>query len=228
MRRFFLATFFLALLLLTSACVPSYYQKGILRKKVIDSYNNEEPLTLRNFIICNIIGRQGYIENIKVVETDSDSLLAIFEIALSNNGIKITRIQGENRCNDGLIAARPLRGNDIKTEDAIALLDRNLEGLQMIPIIYIDNHIIFTGSISSAGVTDDSGFLFMPFVTLLIFIFDGDELIYRHMVTHKADALRAPYLDEAHELTSAGTVTQENWDELVRRTMRRYKKRLEK
>lgn len=208
-------------------CVAKYWQNGHFRKKAVSSYVRK-PLQYRDFTICNIIGRQGYVENLKVVETDTDSLLDIFETALSNNGIRIIRNEGENRCHNGLIASRPLRANDIRTEDAIQLLDENIEGLQLIPIIYIDNHIIFTGSISSAGVTDDHGFLFIPFVTLLIFIFEGEELVYRHMVTHKADALRAPYLDEAHELTSAGTVTQENWDELVRRTMRRYKKRLEK
>ncbi len=47
------------------------------------------------------------------------------------------------------------------------------------------------------------------------------------MVTHKAEAMRAPEYKEAFEFTPGGTVTQENWDELVRRTMRRYVKRLE-
>lgn len=224
MRQLFLI---ILLTVLTNGCVPRYFQKGIFRKKVVNSYTNE-PLVYGNYVLCNIIGRQGHGNELTSVSTDNDSLLLLLHTAFANNGMDLARLRGDNYCDDALIEARPLRGNDIKKEYAIKLLENHLDGFRLVPVIYIDNHIIFTGSISSAGVTDDSGFLFMPFVTLLIFIFDGNELIYRHMVTHKADALRAPYLDEAHELTSAGTVTQENWDELVRRTMRRYMKRVEK
>lgn len=222
MRLRLFAVLFLGLLL--NGCVARYYQEGLLRKKVASSYS-DDTLTYSNFVVCNIVGR--YAETLKVLDTNTDSLLTIVNSGFNKNGIAIQGISGSNHCDERLIDARPFRARNLKNSHALKLRDKNIEGLQLIPVIYIDNIIRFTGSISSAGVTDDQGFLFMPFVTLLIIIFDGDELVYRHMVTHKADALRAPYLDETLELPSAGSVTQENWDELVRRTMRRYKKRLE-
>lgn len=207
-----------------NGCVARYFQQGVLHKKVAKTYP-ADTLAYRNFVVCEIVGR--YAETLKVLESNTDSLMKIVNASFANNDIPLRSLSGSNHCDQRLIDARPLRGYDFKTEHAMKLLDKDIQGLQLIPVIYIDNIIRFTGSISSAGVTDDQGFLFMPFVTLLIIIFDGDELVYRHMVTHKADALRAPYLDETLELPSAGSVTQENWDELVRRTMRRYKKRLE-
>ncbi len=208
-----------------NGCVARYFQQGVLHKKLVSNYH-PDTLTYRNFVVCDVVGR--YAETMKVLDTNTDSLMKIVNASFVNNDIPIQRLDGSNQCDQRLIDARPLRGYDFKTRHAIELLDKDIEGLQLIPVIYIDNIIRFTGSISSAGVTDDQGFLFMPFITFLVFIFDGDELVYRHMVTHKADALRAPYLDETLELPSAGSVTQENWDELVRRTMRRYLKRVEK
>jgi hypothetical protein len=211
--------------LLLNGCIARYFQQGVLHKKVINSYA-ADTLTYRDFVVCNIVGR--YAETLKVLDTNTDSLMKIVNASFVNNDIPLRSMVGSNQCDQRLIDARPLRGFNFKTSHAIKLLDKDIEGLQLIPVIYIDNIITFTGSISSAGVTDDQGFLFSPFITFLIIIFDGDELVYRHMVTHKADALRAPYLDQTLELPSAGSVTQENWDELVRRTMRRYMKRVER
>jgi hypothetical protein len=208
-------------------CIAKYWQKGQFRKKVISSYS-QEPLLVNDFIVCNRVRKDGLFPDFRTVETNVDSILHIFQTSIENLGIQTTFEIEQNLCNEELINVPHLSARRVKTGD-VRPSKPYASGQQiMVPVIFIDNAIFFTGSISSAGVTDDQGFLFIPFVSLIVFIFDGERLVYRHMVTHKAEAMRAPEYEDAFNLTPGGTVTQENWDELVRRTMRRYMKRVEK
>jgi hypothetical protein len=163
----------------------------------------------------------------RIDELNEDSVLTILENAFSASNLKLVRGLGKNYCTDEIIATRSFRGNEIGQIHIENMSIEDIEGLQIIPIVFIDNLVRFTGSMSSSGVTDDSGFNFIPYVTLLVIIVDQGEVVYRSTFTHNATMIRGLELEEAMSFSSAASVTQQNWNELVKRTMHRYKKRLE-
>jgi hypothetical protein len=168
----------------------------------------------------------GTIEPGRIDTLKPDSMFAIVDRAFANAGINIERRQGSNFCTKELILERPFRGSDFKNDQVLALTDTSIAESQMVPVIFIHNLISFTGSMYN-GVTTDDGFNYKPYITLLVCVIKDGEIVYRDMITHNALTTRAPELDKAYQLPSAANVTQDGWDEHVRRVMKRYFKRME-
>jgi hypothetical protein len=203
--------------------VPRFYQKARFSRETIKVYT-DDSFYVSNFILCNVVGEQGALE-IYSIELPPDSIKSILDTAFMTNDFHLKWDGGTNYCNQKLVDSRPLRGGDLDRDEISSLITQDINGYQMVPVVYIDNHLIFSTSFSSGGIYSANGWMYLPFITIAVFIFDGDKLIYRRMFTHKADGANAPGFEQALRLPPASGATQDDWNELVRRLMKDYTKR---
>jgi hypothetical protein len=74
----------------------------------------------------------------------------------------------------------------------------------------------------------DSGYMRYTSLSLLLFVVENGEIIYAEKRRYASKRTNAPTLEKVKAIPPAFQVREEHIDELVRRGMRRYVRRLER
>jgi len=98
----------------------------------------------------------------------------------------------------------------------------------LVPVLNITDLYMFTGYMTSNFVPGDGGFMNFTSLSLMIFIIEDNEVIFADHIRYASKRTMANSLDEVRAIPPALEVNEEHIEELVRRAMKRYIKKLEK
>jgi hypothetical protein len=164
----------------------------------------------------------------KNIEVDSDSLINLVVNNLLNLNINIKVGEIKNISEDAFCHSQFIRIRDLKNID-FDKLGINSKGKRvLIPIIQIDDIFRFTAYITSNNVSGDAGFNNVTYFSFLPVIIENNKVIYADNIRYGSKGTTTHSREEAENLPIAYQVKEKHIEELVRRAMRRYVKRLEK
>jgi hypothetical protein len=222
------------ILLIVSASLAScggfdaFKRHDHLSSVVRRSYSNQE-LVLADYFFC---AHQSKIDialpNFEKMEFGADSLMGLFQTGLSNQCIMLRLDEGQNRatpllCERGFITLKQMKKRFLSEADLGGQGTRYL-----VPVVNFADRYGFTAYVTSGGMGGHSGYLRYTSLSLLLFVVENGEIIYAENRRYASKRSWANTLEEVKAIPPAIEVRKEHIDELVRRGMRRYVRRLEK
>jgi hypothetical protein len=168
------------------------------------------------------------LHDFEKLEIDSDSIMGLFYNELSRQGASLRVDQGENRatpllCDREVISLRQMKKHFLSAADLTGQGTRYL-----VPVVNIADIYFFTAYGTSGGMGGNSGYMRYTSLSLLLFVVENGEIIYAEKRRYASKRTNAPTLEEVKAIPPAYQVREEHIEELVRRGMRRYVRRLEK
>jgi hypothetical protein len=162
------------------------------------------------------------------IEFDSDTVMGLFYEGIANQGVSLRVDTGTNRaspllCDREIISLRSVKKDFLSMAD---LSDQ--EKRYLVPVVNIADIYRFTGYVTSGGMVGDSGYMRYTSLSLLLFVVENGEIIYAEKRRYASKRSWANSLEEVKAIPPAYQVREEHIEELVRRGMRRYVRRLEK
>lgn len=222
------------LLVFAFACLAScggfdsYIRHDHFSSVVQRSYSNQE-LVLADYFFC-AHQRQSVLafRVFEKMELDTDSLMGLFQTGLSNQSVRLRVDVGQNRANPLFCDREKISLRSLK-KDFLPLDDLSDQGTRyLVPVVNVADIFRFTGYVTSGGMWGDSGYMRFTSLSLLLFVVENGEIIYAEKRRYASRRSWANTLEEVKAIQPAIEVRKEHIDELVRRGMRRYVRRLEK
>jgi hypothetical protein len=192
------------------------------------SYSNQE-LVLADYFFC-AHQRQSVLafRVFEKMELDTDSLMGLFQTGLSNQGVRLRVDKGQNRATSLLCDREIISLRSVK-KDFLSMADLSGQGTRyLVPVVNFADTYRFTGYVTSGGMVGDSGYMRYTSLSLLLFVVENGEIIYAEKRRYASKRSWANTLEKVKAIPPAIEVRKEHIDELVRRGMRRYVRRLEK
>jgi hypothetical protein len=211
-----------------SGCISNdiYFKQSKSKSVKLRSYPQNQIL-IRNFAIYNSREERSLIPNNEPFLIDKDSLSQVILRSLQELGIKSLKIvNGENIIDSTLYKKTVINIGRIDEQYLRKLAGNTSNQTVLIPVINAINRFAFTGFISSGGISGDSGFYFITWLDLIVYIIRDDQIIYSRHISYKSDQVWANSRAEILDVPPLAAVKQEHWDELVRLAMKDYIKRL--
>jgi hypothetical protein len=227
MGRYMVVLNLLALSFLTGCGKTDIFFREGKFKSVTQKHYQFEPLLLRNHTIYNSRQKVSFFSEYEPFQIDKDSLRqVVFDVfeGLDIDSLKI--VGGENLIDSALYKNPTFNFRKIDS-GYLTELAGNTEGVAvLVPLVYAYNLFSFTGFISSGGLAGSSGWYFISYLDLIVYIVKDQKVIYSRHIRYKSDQVWADSEDEILAVPPLAAVKQEHWDELVRRAMKDYIKRL--
>jgi hypothetical protein len=187
----------------------------------------KEPLLLKNFAIYNSRQERLLIADNEPFPINKDSLSSVVFNSFDRLEIDFLKIVGGQNLIDSALYVKPafnFRRVDISYLKELA---GSTEGVTvLVPLVYAYNRFSFTGFISSGGMSGSSGWYFITWLNLFVYVIRDDQVIYSRLIVYKSDQVWADSRDEILAVPPLVAVKQEHWDKLVRLAMKDYFKRL--
>ncbi len=200
-----------------------------LQQKVKSKYGNE-VLYIEDYMFCNFKRQRTLMKNVfEERNTNSDSLIGLFSEKFEKTGLNIFySAGGVNLADSSICHKEVLRINHLSKMDFSALGINSSSRKILIPVIKIADIYSFTGYMTSNMVAGDAGFMNFTSLSLLVYIIEDNEVIYTSNHRYASKRTFANSLEEVRAIPPAYQVREEHIEELVRRAMKRYVKRLER
>jgi hypothetical protein len=168
------------------------------------------------------------LHDFEKLEIDSDSVMGSFYNELSRQGASLRVEQGENRATPLLCDREVIKLRSVK-KDFLSEANTSDQGTRyLVPVVNVADIYRFTGYVTSGGMVGDSGYMRYTILSLLLFVVEDGEITYSDSRSFFSKTTMAPTLEEVKAIPPAYQVREEHIEELVRRGMRRYVRRLEK
>ncbi|MCH6198843.1 hypothetical protein MMU07_04595 [Aquiflexum sp. LQ15W] len=192
------------------------------------SYSNQE-LVLADYFFCAHQRKMALaLHDFEKMELDADSVMVLFQTGLSNQGASLRVEEGQNQatpllCDREFITLRQMKKHFLSEADLGGQGTRYL-----VPVVNFADRYRFTAYVTSGGMGGHSGYMRYTTMSLLLFVVENGEIIYADSRSFFSKTTMAPTLEKVKAIPPAIEVRKEHIDELVRRGMRRYVRRLEK
>lgn len=206
----------------------SYYTHDRFQREIRPSYERD-TLYLSDYFICShqrqeTLFETDYVERL----TNDDSILNQLVIKMGNQGLNVDRENGVNLANPELCNRHVLKIKQVEKDIFSKILSNTENRKIIIPLVRTVDLYRFTGYMTSNMVAGDGGFRNFTSVRLIVFVIENGEVIYSDHRRYASKRTMANSLEEVRAIPPAYQVREEHIDELVRRAMKRYVKRLEK
>lgn len=224
-----LAMFVLALTLFGCKGLNSFYTHNRLQRVAMPKYE-DDTLQISNYILCSYQREMTLFEaNYADTRFNEDSIMSLFSSKIEKLGVKNMLNFGSNLADSGLCHREQLKIKHIKKRIP-EQLDFNSDSNQtfIIPFFQISDIYRFTGYLTSNFVAGNDGYMNFTSVSLIVFVVKNGEIIYSDHRRYASKRTMAPTLEEVKAIPAAYQVREEHIEELVRRAMRRYVRRLKK
>ncbi len=224
MRNLIISVFFLSLF---SCKGFDAYKKHDHLFSVSKRNYSDKDLIISDYYFCSHQRQMVLVDNVfdpLIIETDS--ILRFFYQGISNQGINLILKPGENNAIPRLCNREVISLNKVRKELLDKLNINDTESRYLVPLINIADIYRFTGYMTSNFVAGDEGFMRYTSLSLLVFIIENDKIIYATKHRYASKRTFANSLEEVRAIPPAYQVREEHIEELVRRAMKRYIKRL--
>ncbi|MCH6198845.1 hypothetical protein MMU07_04605 [Aquiflexum sp. LQ15W] len=208
--------------------VDAFKRHDHLSSVVRRSYTNQE-LVLADYFFC-AHQRQSVLafRVFEKMELDADSLMGLFQTGLSNQGVRLWVDKGQNRATS-LLCDREVISLKRMKKDFLTEADLGDQGTRyLVPVVNFADIYRFTGYVTSGGMWGDSGYMRFTSLSILIIVVENGKVIYADSRSYASERSWANTLEEVKAIPPAYQVREEHIEELVRRGMRRYVRRLER
>jgi hypothetical protein len=228
MGRYMVVLNLLALSLFTGCGKTDVFFRIGKIKRVTQNQYQDDPLLLRNHAIYNSRMTLSFFAENKPFPLEKDSLRQLVFDVFKGLDIDSLKIVGGENIIDSTLYQHPFAFNLRRIKSTyLNELAGNTEGVSvLVPLVYGYNRISFTGFISSGGLAGSSGWYFISYLDLIVYIVKDQKVIYSRHIRYKSDQVWADSEDEILAVPPLAAVKQEHWDELVRQAMKDYIKRL--
>jgi hypothetical protein len=206
----------------------SYYTHDRFQREIRSSYERD-TLGLSDYFICSH-QRQETLFGTEFEErlTDDDSILNQLVIKIGSQGIHLAHELGVNIADSELCNRHVIKIKHVEKKIPTNSLNNTENVSRIITFLEIADIYRFTGYMTSNLVAGDGGFRKYTSISLIIFIVKNGEVIYSDHRRYASKRTMANSLEEVRAIPPAYQVREEHIDELVRRAMKRYVRRLEK
>jgi hypothetical protein len=203
-----------------------FFRQGQLKSVTKKEYKNES-LLIRNHAVYSSKRENSLGSENMPFRIDKDSLVQVVFKAFEGLGIDSLKIVGGQNLIDSTLYIKPAFTFGRIESSYLKDLAGNSEGVTvLVPLVYAYNDFSFTGFISSGGMSGNSGWYFISFLNLFVYIIRDDQIIYSRHFVYKSDQVWADTEEEILAVPPLAAVKQEHWDELVRLAMKDYIKRM--
>jgi hypothetical protein len=219
----------LLVLSLLTACGKTdvFFRQGKFKRMTQRQYKSE-PLLLRNYAIYNSRTKLSFFAENEPFHVDKDSLgQAVFSV-FDGLDIDSLKIVGGANLIDSTLYQHPFTFNLRRVNGSyLKELAGATDGVSvLVPLVYGYNRFSFAAFISSGGLAGSSGWYFISYLDLIVYIVKDDQVIYSRHIRYKSDQVWADTEEEILSVPPLAAVKQEHWDELVRLAMKDYIKRM--
>ncbi len=223
-----IAIIFIAFSLFSCKGFDAYYKHDRFINVKESKYINDS-IYFSNYILCSHQRKMAMV-NLEFVDTDinQDSLIGMFISNFQQIDIKLLNSKGENLfepkyCHKESLSLRHLRNYEFEKNG----INSNNKKV-LFPIVVVDDIYQFTGYMTSNQVAGDDGFMHNTSLKLIVLILENNKIIYSEKQRYVSKKTFANSLEEVKAIPPAYQVREEHIEELVRRAMKRYVKRLER
>jgi len=214
---------------LIQGCAPNdvFHKRSRGKWVTKESYSLADTLLVKDYALFNSRSKQSFSPEKGPFEVDEDSLFTVLVSSIKKLSLENIKIEMGNNIIDSTVYRIQVVG--IKHFDdsyiyEIAGDTRNSPALVLITNAH--NQYLFSGFISSGGMAGSSGYAITTWLGLFVFVVDQNEIVYSRHIRYKSDQIWADSEDEILAVPPLAAVKQEHWDELVRRAMKDYIKRM--
>jgi hypothetical protein len=203
-----------------------FFRQGKLKSVTKKEYK-KEALLIRNYAIYNSRRETSFISENKPFPVNKDSLHQVVFGIFHSLDIDSLKIVGGQNLIDSALYVKPAFNFRRVDNSYLKELAGNTKGVSiLIPLVYAYNNFSFTGFISSGGMLGSSGWYFITYINLFVFVICDEQIIYSRHFVYKSDQVWVDSKDEILAVPPLVAVKQEHWDKLVRLAMKDYIKRL--
>lgn len=219
----------LASFLISCKGLNSFYTHDRFQREIRSSYERD-TLYLSDYFICSH-QRQMTLFNAEYQDrlAEPDSILGIFQDKINNLGLITVKNRGKDLSDSNLCHREQVKMKHIINHKGNSLgLVKIKDNTVILPFFQITDLYRFTGYMTSGLVAGDDGFMNFTSVSLIVFIIKNGEVIYSDHRRYASKRTMANSLEEVRAIPPAYQIREEHIEELVRRAMKRYVKRLER
>jgi hypothetical protein len=227
-KKILIAVIIVMVLTMMTGCHKEFSRLNKRFSTTQKTYIQTDSLFIKNYILWSTQDHQSFTFNNKPIPISEDSVMKVVWKSFEKLDLPIVSHfeKGQNHIDSTFYKDYLIRIRKID-QDFLKKIAGNYQKTRiLIPVINLRNSIIFTGYITSGGMSGSNGFNMVSFVNLIVFIIEDKEIIYSRQIRHSSEITKADSRVEAEAIPPAPLVTQEVWDELVRLAMEDYTKRL--
>jgi len=216
-------------LCLIQGCAPNdvFHKKSKGKWVTKKSYNQADTLVIKDYALYNSRGKISLFAEKSHFEVDKDSLLTVLLSSLKKLGLENIKMKkGSNIVDSTLYLQEGVRIRHFDESYIYKIAGDTRNSPALVLITFAHNQFFFTGFISSGGMAGSSGYTILSWLSLFVFVVDQNEIVYSRHIRYKSDQVWADSEDEILAVPPLAAVKQEHWDELVRRAMKDYIKRM--
>jgi hypothetical protein len=219
---------FVFLLVSISGCHREFSKVSRGSHTTQKQYALQEPLRIKDYSLYNAKASLSFEVNSTPAPINGDSLMQVFWKSFEKLDLptELRLSEGKNQVDSAFYDDYVIKIRKIDEQWVKDIADADASTPILVPIIHILTRNSFTSFISSGGLAGSNGFNVVSFVNLIVYVVEDGEIVYSRHVRHSSDITKANSREEAEAIPPAPLVTQEHWDELVRRAMKDYIKRL--
>lgn len=227
MRWFFL-------IIVCSACFSckgfdAYFRHDHLNSLTEKEFSNTE-IHVKNYFLCCYSRRRSLWENnFEDKAINGDSILINVLNKIESQGVNLEYDTLFNVSENKICHRETLRLKHFLNQNHLNNLQIDSKGKKvLVPVVNIADLYTFTGYMTSNMVAGDGGFMNFTSLSLMIFIIEDNKVIFAEHRRYASKRTFANSLEEVRAIPPAYQVREEHIEELVRRAMKKYVKRLER
>jgi hypothetical protein len=179
-----------------------------------------DTILISDYISCYGLRNTIGIESTPPTLFNKDSLFNHFEIALKNTDLVFKMDDNNlNQCDSIFHSYWAMKINQVDKKKIKSLTTG--KNLTLVPFIYFDDYYRKYIYFSSTGVAGGGGYIKKPYLKMIVFLLDGDNIIYARSAIHFG---KGHHVNEKEDIDKV--ISQDHWDKLVELVMKDYIKRL--